>query len=108
MKIQNLPPSLQQVYKREQEAARGVEKSSEKGPVSPSVENEGAVAGGKDEATVSDDAKVFAKGAAALKDSPQVRSELVSRLKEEIDAGRYEIPYERLAERLAGLLKPQD
>ena len=108
MKIVNQPNNIRQVYKQEQDAAQGVEKSADKGSIAHGSESEGKLHVQKDAATLSSGALLFAKGAAALKETPEVRSELVAQLKEEINAGRYQIPYEQLAKRLSGLLNQTD
>jgi flagellar biosynthesis anti-sigma factor FlgM len=56
---------------------------------------------GKDEASVSESARVMAKAYAALSDTPEVRNDRVESLRAEIESGQYAVPHEKLAEVLA-------
>jgi flagellar biosynthesis anti-sigma factor FlgM len=56
---------------------------------------------GKDEASVSDSARVLAKAYAALSETPEVRSDRIEELRAEIASGQYAVPHEKLAELLA-------
>ncbi len=56
---------------------------------------------GKDEASVSESAKILAKAYQSLNDSSEVRDETVDALREQIETGEYDVPYETLAGVLA-------
>jgi negative regulator of flagellin synthesis FlgM len=53
---------------------------------------------GKDEASVSESARVMAKAYAALSDTPEVRDDRIESLRAEIESGQYAVPHEKLAE----------
>jgi negative regulator of flagellin synthesis FlgM len=61
-------------------------------------------AGSKDRATLSERAKDLSKARTALEEVSDVRSEKVESVKEKIEKGTYEIPYEALAKTLADRL----
>lgn len=56
---------------------------------------------GKDQASLSESAKILAKAYQALSESPEVRDEVVESLRQQIEAGEYAVPYDALAEKLA-------
>jgi len=60
--------------------------------------------GTKDSASLSVEARLLAKARATLTETPEVRASLVNELRERILSGRYEVPYERLAELIASRL----
>jgi flagellar biosynthesis anti-sigma factor FlgM len=57
--------------------------------------------GDKDSASLSVQARLLAKARLALDDTSDVRNELVNKIRERILSGRYEVPYEKLAELIA-------
>lgn len=59
---------------------------------------------GKDQASLSESAKILAKAYQVLNDSPEARAEIVEGLRAQIEAGEYSIDYEKLAEVLANRL----
>lgn len=62
---------------------------------------------GKDQASLSESAKILAKAYQALSDSPETRAEMVDAIRTQIEAGEYSVPYDKLAEILAKkLYKP--
>ncbi len=62
---------------------------------------------GKDQASLSESAKILAKAYQALSDSPETRTEMVDAIRQQIEAGEYSVPYDKLAEILAKkLYKP--
>lgn len=56
---------------------------------------------GKDEASLSESAKALAKAYQSLGEIPDVRTELIDSLRQQIDGGEYSIPYDKLAGVLA-------
>jgi flagellar biosynthesis anti-sigma factor FlgM len=56
---------------------------------------------GKDEASVSESARVMSKAYAALGETQEVRSDRIDTLRSEIESGQYAVPHEKLAELLA-------
>jgi flagellar biosynthesis anti-sigma factor FlgM len=93
MKIE--PNGTSRLNPAETEATRAAEKASRA--------NESANVGGlssKDQATLSDRAKVLAKAYAALEDVPEVRSAQVEPLKEQVQNGTYSVPQEEVVKRL--------
>lgn len=55
---------------------------------------------GRDEATLSEMARILAKTCTSLKEVPNVRIDLVDGLKKEINTGTYVVPIEALAKKL--------
>jgi len=53
---------------------------------------------GKDQASLSESAKILAKAYQELNDTPETRAELVAAIREQIEAGEYSVPYDKLAE----------
>ena len=60
---------------------------------------------GKDEAMLSDRARLLAKSRAFLNEVPEVRTDLVDGLRKEVEAGTYKVPIEALAKKLVTLLQ---
>lgn len=54
----------------------------------------------KDEAAVSDIARLLAKTHQALQETPDVRTEFVENIRQKIQDGTYEVPIEELAKKL--------
>jgi negative regulator of flagellin synthesis FlgM len=54
----------------------------------------------KDRATLSSGAQIMAKAMAAYKEEPEVRSEKLEALRQQIVSGDYQIPYDGLAKKL--------
>ena len=63
---------------------------------------------GKDQASLSEQARLLAKAHAALEETDAQRSERVIALKEKVAAGNYEIPVDALARQLAKRFKLTD
>lgn len=55
---------------------------------------------GKDQATLSERARLLAKARAGLDEIPEVRSEKVDALRQQVEDGIYQIPIEQLVKRL--------
>jgi flagellar biosynthesis anti-sigma factor FlgM len=60
---------------------------------------------GKDEATLSESARMLAKARTGLGTTPDVRKDVVESLHEQIQSGVYQIPYDALAKRLLAGIK---
>lgn len=54
----------------------------------------------RDQANVSDLARVMARIHPALEDNPEIRTELVEKLRTEIENGSYQIPVDEIVDRL--------
>jgi flagellar biosynthesis anti-sigma factor FlgM len=63
---------------------------------------------GKDKASFSEQARLLAKAHTTLEETPEVRAQQVEELKNQIQAGNYEIPIEKLAGLLTIRLKELD
>jgi len=61
-------------------------------------------AGSKDKAILSARARELSKARAALDEAPDVRSDKVQELKQQVDTGKYEINFEELARKLLNKL----
>ena len=75
---------------------RGVKsrsRSSERAELKRTVE-------GKDQASLSEAARLLAKARTALVEKPELRDELIQSLQEKIQAGEYDVPFEELAGKL--------
>jgi flagellar biosynthesis anti-sigma factor FlgM len=96
--------SLKRLYGVDTEPARQVDRTGSRDNSSKAV----SASLSKDQASVSESAKLLAKASAVLGDSPQVRADIVDKFRQEIESGNYEIPYADLANRLATLLKPAE
>jgi|GEM_PF-2982770 flagellar biosynthesis anti-sigma factor FlgM len=57
--------------------------------------------GTKDEASLSESARVLAKAYQAMGETSEIRSEVVENLRQLIQSGEYQVPYEQLAAVLA-------
>jgi negative regulator of flagellin synthesis FlgM len=55
---------------------------------------------GKDQAILSERAQLLAKARAAFAEQPEIREEIVSDVRERIQAGKYEVKAESLADKL--------
>jgi len=93
MKIEN--NGIKRLNPSETEAAHPADKTSRSS-------ESGQLAGlsGKDNATLSDRARALAKAYTALEEIPEVRSEKVDELKEQIQTGNYQVPVEGIVKRL--------
>jgi negative regulator of flagellin synthesis FlgM len=60
---------------------------------------------GKDEALLSDRARLLATSRASLNEVPDVRTDLVDGLRKEVEAGTYKVPIEALAKKLVSQLQ---
>ena len=70
------------------------------------IDNEKAeTLGGKDQASFSERARLLAKVKTSFDETPDVRTERVNSLKEQITTGSYKIPMDELAKRLASRFK---
>jgi len=95
MKIEN--SGINPLTSKPTEGAHPVEKNNRAAEQSTSV-------GSRDRATLSERARTLAKARTALNDAPDVRSEKVQHIKEQIDSGKYQINFEELAGKLLGRL----
>jgi negative regulator of flagellin synthesis FlgM len=100
MKVENT--HTHRLAQTQAEASNGVEKSSR------AAENEirASSLSGKDQASFSERARLLAKMRTRLEETPDVRSDLVSNLKDKIASGNYEVPIQELVKRLIDRLKP--
>ena len=62
----------------------------------------------RDEAELSDMARVMSKIHAELEDAPEIRAELVEELRSKIESGSYQIPLDELVNRLISGAGSQD
>jgi flagellar biosynthesis anti-sigma factor FlgM len=86
-------------------------------PVAPQQRPEGVHASGKgtqvdrsgskDRAELSEQARLLAKARVASQETPDVRSDRVQELKQQIASGAYSIPYQDLARRLLPVVSNQ-
>lgn len=60
----------------------------------------------KDQAELSESARLLARALNEADETPAARAEQVRLLKEQVEAGAYEIPHEELARRLLAHLRP--
>jgi flagellar biosynthesis anti-sigma factor FlgM len=103
MNIPNIDnKGLQQLYGTESESTRGVDRTG-RGSASQAAKSKSLT--GKDEASVSENARLLARAAAELNNTPDVRAELVARYRQEVESGSYQVQYDHLARRLAPILK---
>ena len=106
MKIQNVDnKELKRLYQPETEASRSVGKSAGRDQVSKGGASN---LSGKDQAMLSEGARLLAESLTALKAAPEVRADLVADLRAKIESGNYEIPYDELAKRLAAQLREEN
>jgi negative regulator of flagellin synthesis FlgM len=91
MKIDNV--NSNRITQMQTENTTGVDKSQKS-----DRENAESISG-KDQASFSDDARILAKSRTALEDTPDVRSERVEQLRQEINSGEYQIPIQELAKK---------
>ncbi|MBN1536728.1 MAG: flagellar biosynthesis anti-sigma factor FlgM [Anaerolineales bacterium] len=94
MKVDNV--NSNRITQKQAENAAGVEKNQKS-----ERENLESLAG-KDKASLSEDARILAKSRTALEETPDMRTELVEQLRQEIASGKYQIPVQDLADRLLG------
>lgn len=59
---------------------------------------------GRDQLTLSDQARLLSKAQASLADQPEVRAEKVEPLKQAIESGAYQVPVHQLVRRLIARL----
>jgi negative regulator of flagellin synthesis FlgM len=105
MSIQNIDnKELKRLYQAETTGAHSVGKAAGRETVGKGVGSASNLSG-KDQATLSEGARLLADSLAALNNTPDVRTDLVAQLKAKIDAGEYEIPYDELAKKLAAVMK---
>jgi len=55
---------------------------------------------GKDQASLSEKARLLSKARAELEETPEIRTDLVAHLRTQVETGEYKISYDRLATRL--------
>jgi len=91
MKIDNV--NTNRITQKQAENAAGVEKN-----LRSERENMDSIAG-KDKASLSENARILAKSRAALEETPEIRTEMVEQLRQQIAAGEYQIPVKELASR---------
>ncbi len=77
------------------EGIRPADQAKVNAPPPPAVQEEG-----KDKAEFSERSLALSKARSALEAAPEVRSERVEALRGQIQAGAYQVPYEKLAGRL--------
>jgi flagellar biosynthesis anti-sigma factor FlgM len=78
------------------ESALGIEKVHvDHAPAHPATQ-----AGGNDQAALSEQARVLNKARAAMETVPEVRTEKVTALRDQVNSGNYHVPLEELARRL--------
>jgi flagellar biosynthesis anti-sigma factor FlgM len=86
------------------DSASGIDKKS----VPHSGEQRPGRMSGKDQASLSEQARLLAKAHAALDETETQRSERVAAIKEKVAAGNYEIPIDALAHQLAKRFRLSD
>ena len=102
MSIQNIDnKELKRLYSAETNTTRAVGKPAGRETVSKSASR----VSGKDQATLSESARLLAESLTTLQNTPAVRTDLVAQIKAQVDAGTYEIHYEDLAKKLAAVVK---
>lgn len=94
---------VQRISRPRAESARAVEKETRQ---TEGARPEGLAA--RDEATLSERARLLARARARLEETPEVRTDQVERLREAIDAGAYQVPVEALAQKLVARLRAED
>lgn len=105
MSIQNIDnKELKRLYQSETTGTRSVGKSAGRDSVDKSAGSASNLSG-KDQATLSEGARLLAESLAALNNAPEVRADLVAQLRSQIESGEYEIPYDELAKKLAAVMK---
>ena len=62
---------------------------------------------GKDQASLSEAARLLAKARSALVEQPELRDELIQSLQEKIQAGEYDVPVDELAAKLLEQLQAE-
>ncbi len=62
---------------------------------------------GKDQASLSEAARLLAKARLALVERPELRDELIQSLQEKIQAGEYDVPFDELAAKLLEQLQAE-
>jgi len=91
MKIDNV--NANRITQKQAENAAAVDKN-----LKSEQENLESISG-KDKASFSEDARILAKSRTALENTPDIRSERVEELRQQIAAGEYKIPLQELAKR---------
>ncbi|NMC11348.1 MAG: flagellar biosynthesis anti-sigma factor FlgM [Chloroflexi bacterium] len=91
MKIDNV--NANRITQKQAENAAGIEKN-----LKSERENMESITG-KDKASLSENARILAKSRAALEETPEIRTEIVEQLRQQIAAGEYQIPVKELATR---------
>ena len=99
MKIEN--SGLNRISRQETEAAAALEKNNPHTDPAAGVER----SGGKDRATLSERARVLARARVALDETPEVRTEKVGKLRDEIESGSYQPPLQEVVKRLASQVR---
>jgi negative regulator of flagellin synthesis FlgM len=97
MKIENNPPKINSAQ------TEGLA-AFDKNRVSRSQDHQPDKTQPKDVAHLSEQAQMLAKAYSSLEGTPEVREEKVAALKAQIDAGSYNINYDEIAKRMAGVL----
>ena len=94
MKVDN--NGLNRINRPEMEGTRPLDKSLR------TNETPADIAGltGKDTATVSDQARLLAKARTTLEETPDVRTDRVNDLRNQIQTGNYQVPHEEIVKRL--------
>lgn len=99
MKVNN--QGIKQIYQMDLEEARPTGRSR------PSAEKSSASGlERKDQAELSESARLLAKALNEADSTPAARAEQVRQLKEQVEAGTYESPYDELARRLLAHVRP--
>lgn len=91
-------------------AQKGAENTGAVEKYQRQVENEARLEtlSGKDRASFSDRARLLARAHAAFESTPEMRSERVKQLREQVASGSYAVPLEALAKRMLSRLKEVD
>jgi negative regulator of flagellin synthesis FlgM len=92
MKIDNI--NSNRITQKQTENTSGVDKA-----LKSDRENAESITG-KDKASLSDDARILAKSRTALEETPDIRTDRVDQLRQQIASGEYQVPVENLATRL--------
>jgi flagellar biosynthesis anti-sigma factor FlgM len=99
MKIDN--SGLNRISRQETEAAAALEKSNAQNETAAGVER----FGGKDRATLSERARLLARARVAMDETPEVRTDKVGKLREEIETGNYQPPLQEVVKRLVSQVR---
>ncbi len=91
MKIDNV--NSNRITQKQTENTAGVDKT-----LKSDRENAESI-NGKDKASLSDNARILAKSRTALEETPEIRSDRVDQLRQEITSGEYRIPIQELAKK---------